>query len=77
MSGKQPDPCAQCGHDTNDHRLYGYHAENEAPVEGWMSCPVPGCECHQTWSRDGGSPEGAAAAYERFLSEQRERGPAS
>ena len=39
--------CQQCGHSWNDHRLYGYGAP---PTEGWMDCPVDGCQCSMTWS---------------------------
>ena len=42
--------CRQCGHPMDDHRLhpqvYPY------PTDGWMSCPVEGCRCRNTWSVD-------------------------
>jgi hypothetical protein len=41
--------CWQCGHLFNPHRLLGY---GDLPTEGWMECPVEGCECRMTWSMD-------------------------
>jgi hypothetical protein len=38
--------CLQCGHPFNPHRLLGY---GDPPTEGWMECPVEGCNCHMTW----------------------------
>jgi hypothetical protein len=39
--------CKQCGHAWNDHKLLGYGSR---PTEGWMECPVPGCQCRISWS---------------------------
>ena len=39
--------CDQCGHDFNAHLV---KASMDTPSEGWMECPVDGCECHRTWS---------------------------
>ena len=39
--------CARCGHDEDPHRFCGY---GEPPVEGWIECPVEGCDCSGTWS---------------------------
>jgi hypothetical protein len=39
--------CSQCHHSWDAHRLCGY---GEPPTEGWMECPVEGCECRKTWS---------------------------
>jgi hypothetical protein len=41
--------CSLCGHSFDAHLLKGY---GEMPLEGWMECPVEGCECHRTWSVD-------------------------
>jgi hypothetical protein len=41
--------CDQCGHLYNPHRFCGY---GEPPTEGWVECPVVGCECRGTWSVD-------------------------
>jgi hypothetical protein len=41
------DLCAYCGHLFNPHRLCGH---GNPPTEGWMECPVEGCECKMTWS---------------------------
>jgi hypothetical protein len=43
--------CEQCGHNWDAHLLYGY---GSPPTEGWMECPMEGCECKKTW---GLSPE--------------------
>jgi hypothetical protein len=39
--------CEQCGHPWQEHVLC---AASRPPTEGWIECPVEGCECHQTWS---------------------------
>lgn len=49
------DPCDICGHDFNTHLVKGY---GEPPTEGWMECPVDGCECERTWSLDEESKKG-------------------
>ena len=41
------DMCTQCGHPFNPHRLLGC---GSPPTEGWMECPVEGCNCKMTWS---------------------------
>jgi hypothetical protein len=41
------DMCTQCGHPFNSHRLLGY---GSPPTEGWMECPIQGCDCKMTWS---------------------------
>jgi len=49
-SSKAPeaaDFCKQCGHPFAPHRVLGY---GQPPTEGWMECPVEGCDCHMTWS---------------------------
>ncbi len=46
--------CKICGHLFNAHRLLGY---GSPPTEGWMECPVEGCDCRRTWSLE---PEVAA-----------------
>ena len=46
--------CEQCGHLFNPHRLLGY---GDPPTEGWMECPVEGCECRMTWSMDPSTPD--------------------
>jgi hypothetical protein len=28
------------------------HAEGPYPTEGWVTCPVRGCDCYSTWSVD-------------------------
>jgi len=65
VSSETVDPahesCGQCGHNWNAHRLCGY---GDPPTEGWMECPVEGCECRKTW---GLSPEVAARVKERAL----------
>jgi hypothetical protein len=38
--------CEQCGHNWDAHLLHGY---GSPPTEGWMECPVEGCECKRTW----------------------------
>jgi hypothetical protein len=38
--------CEQCGHNWDAHLLHGY---GSPPTEGWMECPVEGCECKNTW----------------------------
>lgn len=54
--------CAQCGHPSGPHLL---HAELPYPTDGWMTCPVPGCECYSTWSVD----EASRPALERYRAE--------
>ena len=39
--------CDLCGHNFDDHLVKGY---GELPLEGWMECPVSGCNCSMTWS---------------------------
>jgi hypothetical protein len=72
MADADPDAdlCKQCGHPRGRHKLSGYAEPGEVPREGWVMCPADGCECHSTWSTQGGSAEGAAAAYQRFLAER-------
>ena len=41
------DPCNECGHDMDAHVSKGY---GENPTEGWMECPVEGCDCPMTWT---------------------------
>ncbi len=48
-SKQDEDLCDLCGHAFNPHELKGY---GEVPLEGWMECPVDGCDCHRTWSFD-------------------------
>jgi hypothetical protein len=47
MDERNAKTCEICGHPFNDHRVCGYGAP---PTEGWITCPVEGCECHATWS---------------------------
>jgi len=75
-AGEDADLCQQCGHPWGKHQLCGYSQEGDVPREGWVTCPAEGCACHQTWSTQGGSPEGAEAAYQRFLAERDGKGPA-
>lgn len=39
--------CRKCGHPFNPHLVLGY---GSPPTEGWMKCPVEGCNCWMTWS---------------------------
>jgi hypothetical protein len=41
--------CVHCGHPEYDHLM---HAELPYPTDGWITCPVAGCECYGTWSID-------------------------
>src|SRR5262245_25730164 len=51
MSTRSPNVelCQQCGHPWDDHLLKGY---GDPPTDGWMECPVEGCQCRMTWSVD-------------------------
>lgn len=60
-----PEPCqlcAHCGHPEDDHLM---HAELPYPTDGWITCPVEGCECYGTWSVDNES----RAAMEQYRQE--------
>jgi hypothetical protein len=39
--------CTRCGHPEADHVM---HADQPYPTDGWITCPVPGCECRSAWS---------------------------
>ncbi len=39
--------CARCGHPEGDHLM---HADQPYPTDGWVTCPVAGCDCYGTWS---------------------------
>ena len=39
--------CRFCGHGFPAHRLLG--RGDPYPVQGWMTCPEPGCACMLTW----------------------------
>jgi predicted alpha/beta hydrolase family esterase len=41
--------CEQCGHLFDPHELKG---RGKPPTKGWMTCPVEGCKCYNTWSMD-------------------------
>ena len=43
------DRCGECGHPNDAHQLFG---SGSPPVEGWIACPEPDCDCHMTWSLD-------------------------
>jgi hypothetical protein len=55
-------PCERCGHPSGKHV---FHAEMPYPSEGWVTCPVPGCDCYGTWSLD---PE-SRAAMDKYCAE--------
>ena len=49
------DLCRKCGHPSGPHVLAStvmctLPIGTEVPAGGHMFCPVPGCECHSTWS---------------------------
>ncbi len=54
--------CSVCGHPECDHIM---HAELPYPTDGWITCPVPGCDCRSTWSVD----EASRAAMEHYRAE--------
>jgi hypothetical protein len=41
--------CTQCGHPEDDHQMHG---ELPYPTDGWVTCPVAGCQCYGTWRLD-------------------------
>jgi len=46
-----PKTCSLCGHDFDAHQFLGQIKEGETvPYEGWIICPVEGCNCFMTWS---------------------------
>jgi hypothetical protein len=45
------------------------HAELPYPSEGWITCPVMGCECYGTWSVD----DESRAAMEQYRAEHYRR----
>ena len=42
--------CQQCQHSWDAHVMHP--AQYPYPTDGWITCPVPGCACHGTWSVD-------------------------
>jgi hypothetical protein len=38
------------------------HSSVPYPTDGWVTCPVPGCDCRGTWSVD----EDSRAPMERY-----------
>jgi len=65
--------CGQCGHALGDHLLhpqvYPY------PTDGWMSCPVKGCRCRNTWSVEEHARPVFEAYREEFFTRVAEGGP--
>ena len=57
------EPCLSCGHPAGAHQLQSHESP---PTEGWMRCPVEGCECRTPWRL---MPEAAAAvkAHSRMM----------
>ena len=55
--------CDQCNHLAGKHLM---HANvMPYPTDGWITCPVAGCECYATWSVD----EASREPLERFREE--------
>ena len=42
--------CQQCGHVEGDHIMHP--AQMPFPTDGWVTCPVPACDCYGTWTVD-------------------------
>jgi hypothetical protein len=61
-----PSPCTQCGHPEDAHL---FNAATQYPSEGWVTCPVQGCDCYGTWSLDAKS----KAAMDQFRAEHERR----
>lgn len=46
------EPCPQCADDFDNHCVI-MTTEQPPVIGGVVLCPVPGCECFSTWSKDG------------------------
>jgi hypothetical protein len=58
--------CPHCGHPEGDHIMW---ADVPYPTDGWVTCPVPGCDCRSTWSVN----DESRAALEQYRAEYYQR----
>ena len=49
-AGEELEFCNSCNHPFGQHQLKGFPPEEgQAPTDGWITCPEPGCFCFLTW----------------------------
>lgn len=63
--------CGQCGDNFDNHAVI-VTTEQPPIIGGIVLCPVPGCDCFSTWSRDGVHAEQIEVPSEEGLAQLRQ-----